>query len=369
MMKSGREKRGGSALWLALATLVLALSLGVAACGGSGDGGSEDVSATPATESLTEAADTATGADGESLVIGNSVPQGSDPVLAAQAQALEAEAERLGHTVLTADANLDPGKQIADVDSFIQQGIDVLVIWPLDSQGIQPALDRAREKDIPIIVRETTAGGPYYTNFEAPDEEAGRAAAQYLAEKHGEGAKVAAILGPEFIEVFRQRNAGFLAGAEEFGLEVVDRQTNDRILPEISGTFAQQWKQRFGPELKAIFDPVDATALAAAAAKDESFSPDVVGIGGGEEAIAGVQDGRLSATWDMLPIIVGRAEAWAADKAGKGETLPTTIDIPLVRVDSSNVEEWRPFSEQIDAPLTLGIEERDGKAFLTYELG
>lgn len=333
----------------ALAAAALTVALATAGCGGDDD----DAGA---------AGGSAGGTDG--LVIGNSIPQGSDPVLAAQAEALEAEAGRYGAEVISTDANVDPSKQLADVESLLQRGIDVLVIWPLDSKGIQPVLDRVRERDIPIIVRDTGSGGPYYTNFEADDAGAGMEAAKFFADELGDGAQVAGILGPEVVEVFAERNRGFVAGARRYGLDLVDTQTNQRITPDASGTFAQQWKQRFGADLKGIFDAVDLTALAAAAAKDGSFEPAIVGIGGGEQAIQGVAGGQLAATFDMHPILVGRAEAWAAKRAVDGAKLPRTIEVPLDLVTRDQAERMPSFEEQIDAPLRLQVRMRGGHAQL-----
>lgn len=303
------------------------------------------------------------------LLIGNSVPQGADPVLTAQRIALETESKRRGNRVISADAKLDLNKQIADVDSFVQRGVDVLVIWPLDPNAIQPALDRARDEGIKIIVRQTTIGGPYFTNFQEDDERAGSDVAAFLARKLGKGAKVAAILGPQQIEVFAQRNRGFLNGAKRYGLDVVDKQTNSRITPEASATFARTWKQRFGASLEGIFDVVDATALAAAAQRSGSFQPAVVGIGGSELAIAGVRKGQLTASWDMQAIVTGRAEAWAADLAGRGKTLPRTIHLPIKRVDKTNVAKWVPFKTQLAQPMTFSTAKVGGQWFLRVKTG
>jgi ribose transport system substrate-binding protein len=309
------------------------------------------------------------GEKGDQIVIGHSVPHGADPVLAAKAEAFEVEAERQGYEVITTDANVDPGKQISDVETLLQRGVDALVIWPLDANSIQPALDRVRAEGIPIIVHDTASGGPYFTNLDYADREAAYEAAEYLAQLNGPGSGVVSVLGPETIETFRERNAGFREGADAAGLELLDAQTNERITPDGTAAFARTWKQRFGSEVQGLFDPVDLTALAAAALKDDEFAPDVVGLGGGEDAIEAVRSGVLAATWDLRPTLTGRALVWAVSEALAGRTLPEDIVIELPRIDGDNVDEVIPFEVQLNGDVEFGTEERDGKTFLTIDVG
>jgi D-xylose transport system substrate-binding protein len=56
-----------------------------------------------------------------------------------------------GGTFIDADANLDSVQQLTDIDSFIEQGADVLVLLAQDNQAILPALETARDAGIPVI--------------------------------------------------------------------------------------------------------------------------------------------------------------------------------------------------------------------------
>ncbi|MFF7734547.1 substrate-binding domain-containing protein [Streptomyces sp. NPDC007984] len=309
------------------------------------------------------------GKDGNEIVIGHSVPHGADPVLAAQAHGLEVEAKRQGYKVITTDANVDPGKQISDVETMLQRGIDALVIWPLDATSIQPELDRVRAAGIPVVVHDTASDGPYFTNLDYADHQAAYEAAEYLAELNGPGSSAVAVLGPETIETFRERNAGFREGAEAAGLKILDAQTNERITPDATAALARTWKQRFGSEAQGLFDPVDLTALAAAAVKDDKFAPDVVGLGGGDDAIEAVRSGVLAATWDLRPTLIGRALVWAVSEALADRKLPADITIELPRIDHDNVGQVMSSEDQLDADVAFGTEKRDGKTYLTVDIG
>jgi D-xylose transport system substrate-binding protein len=52
---------------------------------------------------------------------------------------------------IDADANLDSIQQLTDIDSFIEQGADVLVLLAQDNQAIKPALVKAKDAGIPLI--------------------------------------------------------------------------------------------------------------------------------------------------------------------------------------------------------------------------
>lgn len=160
----------------------------------------------------------------EGAVIGDSIPQGSDPGLSLISDGFTAEAKKRGAEVLTADANLDVNKQLSDIDGFVQRQVNVVTAWPLDGTAVRPALQRADEAGIAVVTHQTPDGIESATNMQFDDRGAGAALATYLADKLGKGAKVAAIVGPQEVDSFRNLAEGFAEGAEKEGLEVVETQ-------------------------------------------------------------------------------------------------------------------------------------------------
>jgi D-xylose transport system substrate-binding protein len=59
--------------------------------------------------------------------------------------------EAAGGTVIETDANDSSEQQLADVDSLINQGADVLILLAKDAEAILPAVTRATEAGIPVI--------------------------------------------------------------------------------------------------------------------------------------------------------------------------------------------------------------------------
>jgi ribose transport system substrate-binding protein len=297
-------------------------------------------------------------------LIGDSIPQGSDPSLKIQAKALRADAAKYGFSVIQADANLDLNKQIADVDTFIQKKVKVITIWPMDSRGIQPVLARARKAGIRIITQQTPNGVNRDVNLQADDFNSGVRAAKYLAARLGRGGKVAAVFGPQQVDSFRDLAQGFLKGAQDSGLVVVDKQVNQNLTPEASATFVRNWKQRFGSQLGGIFDSLDATAFATIPVRDTSFKPLIVTYGGSDEALQAVRRGDFAALAYQYTVVAGRASAWVADRLKHGNKLPANIYVPQPLVSKSNVGQFQPSAVQIRSKIRFGLSRARGRTTL-----
>jgi D-xylose transport system substrate-binding protein len=119
-------------LWVFLALSALVL----AACGDDDGGGGGT-----------------TGGGGESdLVVGISWNNYAQPRWAkADGPAIIEAVEAAGGTVIETDANDSSEQQLADVDSLINQGADVLILLAKDANAILPAVTRATEAGIPVI--------------------------------------------------------------------------------------------------------------------------------------------------------------------------------------------------------------------------
>ncbi len=97
------------------------------------------------TDTATEAADAAAPAKIES--IGITVGDISNPFWLAMTKGAEESAAELGATISVQDGAQDLAVQSAQIDTFITQGIDVLIIGAVDSVGIAPAVERAQSHD------------------------------------------------------------------------------------------------------------------------------------------------------------------------------------------------------------------------------
>ena len=296
--------------------------------------------------------------------VGFSIPQGSDPSLQLLDGGLKAEAEKAGLSVRTTDANLDPNKQIADIDTMIQQKVKAIVVWPMDSNAVQPALERAKAAEIPVIAIYTLAGGPYFTNLIPDGKGIGQSAAEFLAEKLGSGAKVAAILGPPQVDQFREIAEGFKAGAKSSGLDLVEDQVDPKLSPEGSAQFTEDFKQRYGADLKGLFNTLKSGALASASVVGGDFKPLIATYAGTDAGLNAVKDGQLGAVVFQNSVLMGRIAGWAAGQAVAGKTVPETLNLEMPVVDEERAQTYPNTDEQLTKEYAFKAEERDGKWYM-----
>lgn len=313
------------------------------------------------------AATSATGspAAAESFTLGYAGAVQANPNNKAVEDGIKAQAAALGMDVVVTDANFDANKQISDVQALVQQGVDALIIWPIDPQGIQPALDDARAADIPIIVQDTPDAGEVTSNFQVNNEQAAEQAAALVGETVGEGSDVAIIQGLPIVGVLAARNEGFAAGAAAAGLNVVAEQVNEKDNADGARPIVDAWKSQFGATLKGILAYNDPSALGAASAVGGDFTPVVVGMNGDSDGVAAVKDGRLLATWDFRPVELGNGLAWAAHEVLTGSTIPATVNVEMTKIDKATADSWRPIEDRLTAPMTVSIEDRAGEAYLS----
>ena len=302
-------------------------------------------------------------------MIGESVPLLGDPQLKATHDALVAQSKQYGNQVVTVDANGDPNKQLADVQSLIDRGVDALVVFPIIPEAMSSAFAAARKAGIPLITRQTSTGGPYFTNLDSDLEGMGKSVADRLADKLGRGAKVAAVTGPATADVFRKRDSAFVKQAKARGLDVVATASNNKALPEDAAAIVQTWKQKYGADLKGLYDTLAASAAADVATFDSTFKPLVVTYGGADENnIAAINAGRFFAMSDGNEIVVGKAQAWAANMAArKHGKLPATVYYPTPTLDAASIGGVTAQAQQLREPMTFEVQRGDGKAVLRSE--
>jgi len=322
-----------------VAILVVISALVLSACGGGNDdsGGSASTGSSTGSSSSTESKGT----------IGFSIPQGSDPSLRLLDGGLKAEAAKNGMSVKTVDANLDVNKQLSDIDTFVTQKVKAIVVWPLSSEAVQPALARAQAANIPIIAIYALTEGPYYTDLIIDGKGVGQDAAKYMAQSLGANAKVAAIFGPPQVDQFREIAEGFKAGAKTAGLDLVDSQIDAKIAPEGSADIMQTFRSKFGPSLKGVFVSYESGALAASAVREGDFQPDIVTYGGTDESLKGVESGQLTASVYQNVVLMGRIAGWAAGQAVDGEKIPEKLYITPPVLDKQGVEGYPTTDEQL----------------------
>jgi ribose transport system substrate-binding protein len=248
--------------------------------------------------------------------------------------------------LIVRDGMDDVDKQIADVEEFISEGVNAILISPKVAEGLTPSVNKAFHAGIPVFVLDRDLGNEDYTQFIGSDNLViGRTAGEYaIRVLGGEGkaqGNVVEIWGGMGSTPARQRHEGFYeAIAREPGIKVISE-------PEDG-----DWKQHIAYEIMAnmlkrhsridlVYAHNDPMAYGAyLAATDVHRQKEMVFLGIDaipEEGVQWVTEGALTATFlYMTPGAEGLRQAL---RLLNGERIEKRITLPTMTIDRSNALE------------------------------
>ena len=156
-------------------------------------------------------------------------------------------------------------RQVEQIDSLLNDGIDLLIVAPNQVQTISPAIDRAYDKGIPVIVFERKTSSQKYTAFISADNyEMGRVMGEYIVSRlHGQGT-VLEIKGLEGSSPAIERHNGFMDAIKDVpGIKVVGSLQGDWT-EETAYETTQQWlANNKDVRVDLVFGANDRTAMGA----------------------------------------------------------------------------------------------------------
>ncbi len=283
--------------------------------GGSTQGtGGEQVAETPEGEGPTCSLEQygATELDLKNAVVGFSQSEKeANPFRIAETQSIKDEAAKVGvKQLLTTNANSQLSKQISDIQDMINKGAQALVVAPLNSDGLEPALAAARAKNIPVLTIDRKVNSEPckdYVAFLGSDfVEQGKRAAQEMAKGLDNKGKVAILLGTSGNNVTTDRTKGFVDEMAKIAPDV-------EIVAQQTGEFARDKGQQVmeqiiqaQPDINGVYAENDEMALGAlvalkSAGKAPGTDIQVVSIDGTRNAVQKIVDGEMLAVVESNP--------------------------------------------------------------------
>lgn len=251
-------------------------------------------------------------------------------------------AEKLGVEFIAeaAPSEADIAKQIQIVEAAIGAKPDAIALAPTVSDALVPAIEKAMDEGIPMILFDSAASTDKYTSFLASDNIAiGTIAADKMAEaltaKFGkpEG-QVVALTFMAGVGSLEKRKKGFLDRvAEKYpGIEVVDffdaQGKQGTSLPAVQAYLTTY------PDLKGIFANNEPTGEETVRALDTAKRQDlaVVVVDAGPQEMWGLENGYVDAMVVQKPWVMGYMAVEFAQKAAQGEELEKFIDTGVVGI-------------------------------------
>ncbi|MCC9206501.1 substrate-binding domain-containing protein [Arthrobacter sp. zg-Y769] len=227
--------------------------------------------------------------EGETVVIGFSGPAADHGWLKAINDAALAEAEKYPDIDLrVAEGTNDANLQISQVEQFINDQVDAIVLLPTDGAALTDVAIRAMEAGVPVINVDREFSSPFAARATVLGDNYGMgvSAGTYICEQVGDqpDAVVAEIAGVDALPLTQDRSEGFKDALEACGLEVTNRVAADFTVQ--GGEAAAGQLLSAAPEIDALWNHDDDQGIGVLAAIDAAGRDEFIMVGGAGSANA-----------------------------------------------------------------------------------
>jgi len=259
--------------------------------------------------------------------------------------AMETAADEQGVRLIVNDAQRAAVKQVQQVESFIAQGVDAIILNPCEMEASSPAVQKAREAGIPIInVNSETSATP--DGFVGSrDEESAEIALEHIAGLLNGKGNLVVMHGYMGQAAQLKRAAATKTVLGKYpDIKILAEQTAEWDRAKAM-SLMENWIQSYGGEIDAVFAQNDEMGMGALQALEQAGLKDqvvVVSIDAIDDALQAVKDGRLDATVYQDGDAQGRqAVQMALDFINHPDSVQkTAIYIPFQLVTQKNVNEF-----------------------------
>lgn len=280
---------------------------------------------------------------GQKLVVGFSVGNTVEPFFKVMEDGIMKAGEDLGVEVIVASSEGDVARQINNCEDFITNQADAIILTPIDSTGVVPAVRHANREGIPVVTADITVSGGDVASFVSADNaEGGRLAARYIVEKLGGKGEIF-ILDDQKITSVSHRSDAFVEEMQKHpGIKVVER-TNVGFTRDACMKATEDLILTY-PNLSAIFAAQggDAGLGAAAAVIGAGKAKDIfiVNFDCEDESIAFIRKGGpVQADVYQNPFEIGYKAMEQAVNAVKGEPVTPVISTTVKLITADNINE------------------------------
>ncbi len=323
---------------LSLVTILVLLTMVIAGC-------------TPAATTTTATASgatttTTTAAAGGKFVVGYTNLADTDVFTMSRKNAfIEAVKADPNIEIKFADAMGDIQKQLDQINTFIAQKVNAIIIVPVDYDGIVPGVEAANKAGIPVIALGIQSNGGKYTYVGSKNYDAGYMQGEFMAKNLPQNAKVLYLEGEPGLYHSTERKQGFADGLKS--------RSDVTILASVTGnydkakgmTVMQDWIQKYpkADDFQAVVAANDQMALGAMEAlKTANRLKGVMisGIDGVKDALTAIKAGEMSQS--IFQNAVGQADGGfqVIQMLKKGQDPGELFNVPFESIDKTNVDKY-----------------------------
>lgn len=260
-------------------------------------------------------------------------------------------AEASGDELLVFDANNSSQAQDSAFDTYIQQGVDGIIIVSVDQNGVMPAVRAASEAGIPVVaVDGILPEGPQAVQISVDNYAAGKMIGEYyvdyVKENYG-GSTTLGVVGALNSDLQNLRQKGFddvvnPAGVAETVGVVDGRNIQDQAL------MAGENLLTGNPQLQTIYatgEPALIGAIAATQSQGRTEDVKLFGWDLSAQAVQAIDAGFLVAVVQQDPFQEGVVAVESLATLASGGTVEKSIQVPVTIVTQENVDDFRALFE------------------------
>ncbi|AZE94286.1 Sugar ABC transporter, substrate-binding protein [Pseudomonas orientalis] len=276
--------------------------------------------------------------------IGVSIARVDDNFMTYVRTGLEAAATQQDVQIQFEDAQGDVVRQLNQVEGFLNQNVDAVIVLPVDTAATANITRAAVASKTPLVYvnrhpdERTLPKG--VVTVASNDIEAGQLQMRYLAQKLGGKGNVAIIMGDLAQNATRDRTEGARQVLKDFpGIRIVEQQSAEWQRSKAMD-LTSNWLLA-GTQFDAIVANNDEMAIGAAMALHQAGKAKgevaIVGIDGLPDGLAAIRRGELSASVFQDPKAQATQAVQAAVRMIKGETIEPEVWVPFELIKPEQV--------------------------------
>ncbi len=259
--------------------------------------------------------------------------------------AVKAQAEELGVDLKVNDAGQDVAKQIEQIQTAVDQGVNGIIIEPVSVDGIIPAVEYAKEAGVTVVIVNQQISDPSKADcyVGVSNADGGEIEMKKAAEDIGGKGNVALLLGPMGSDAQIGRSEGYQRVLSENPDMVVAFESTANWDTAEALSLVENWLQA-DKDLKAIVAQNDGMAMGALKAIQDAGLADsitVYGIDATPDALESVAAGELTATVSQSTSTQGTESMKACYKIANGETVDDQIMVDFQLITKENVDQFK----------------------------
>ncbi|BBP70338.1 rhizopine-binding protein [Pseudomonas sp. Seg1] len=246
------------------------------------------------------------------------------------------------------DARSDVVKQLSQVESFISQKVDAIVVNPVDTAATRKITEAAVKAGIPLVYvnrRPDDLKLPKgVVTVASNDLEAGEMQMQYLAEKLGGKGEIVILLGDLANNSTTNRTKGVKEVLAKYPNIKIEQEQTGIWLRDKGMTLVNDWLTQ-GRKFDAVVSNNDEMAIGAAMALQqagvEKGSVLIAGVDGTPDGLNAIKKGNMAVS--VFQDAKGQADGSidTAVKMAKNETVEQNVWVPYRLITPENVDTFK----------------------------